>query len=180
MSEKTYKIAFGGIVSAAAVVIMFLGSVIPFATISVPAIASVCVLLFVAEFGKASALGVYFVTAVLSFLVAPDKEMALLFFCFFGFYPVVKSVIEQKFHKGILGWVIKFLIFNLCIVSLYIVITKIFVIPAVQAEFREMTRWFVAGLLALSNITFFVFDIALTRLVSAYIFAVRPKLLRRY
>ncbi|MEG2677419.1 MAG: hypothetical protein RR933_04800, partial [Oscillospiraceae bacterium] len=65
MHRNTYKIALGGLVSAAAVAIMFFGSILPFATFISPAVASFSVLYFCIEYNRRTALLVYAVIGLL-------------------------------------------------------------------------------------------------------------------
>ena len=66
--------------------------------------------LFVAEVSdKKWGVGVYFATSLLSLLLITDKEAALTYALFFGYYPLIKDVME-KLPKA-LGWVLKFLLF---------------------------------------------------------------------
>ena len=43
---------------------------------------------------------IYAAVAVLSLLFAADKEAALLFVLFFGYYPVLKSFLERISNKS--------------------------------------------------------------------------------
>lgn len=153
---------------------MFFGSVIPFATYSVPALASLCVMYMMIEFGGGTAAVVYAAISLLSVLLAADKETALMFTCFFGYYPIIKCVFERKLSRPI-AWLLKFLVFNVSICATYFVITKIIIVPAVLEEFKTYTVWFVALLLLLGNILLVVFDLALTKLISAYLFKYRSR-----
>ncbi|MEG0750905.1 MAG: hypothetical protein RR998_04075 [Oscillospiraceae bacterium] len=175
MSGKTYKIALGGIVSALAVAMMFFGSIIPFATFVAPAAASLAVLYFCLEFTGKTAFAVYAVIAALAVLVSPDKEQALLFACFFGYYPVVKLALERSLPKAA-AWICKLLVCDTSLFALYYIITQIFVIDAVREEFAQYTSILFIVLAVLGDITFVIFDLALTRLSMIYLARVRPKI----
>lgn len=70
---------------------MFLTGLIPIGTYALPAIAGVLLIVAVIEIGAKWAWMIYAAVAVLSLLFAADKEAALLFVLFFGYYPVLKS-----------------------------------------------------------------------------------------
>lgn len=171
----TFRIALGGILSAAAVAILFFGSILPFATFIAPAAASLAVLYFCLEYTRGTAALVYAVISVLALLLAPDKEQALLFTFFLGYYPIAKSAIE-KLRSRALQWVLKVLLCNATTLSLYYVITHIFVLESVREEFAEYTTAVLILLIVLGNITFVFFDIALTRLSVLYTVRLRPRL----
>ena len=179
MKRDTYRVALGGLVIALAVAVMFLGSIFPFTTVAVPAIASLTVLYFAIEYKKLAATFVYIAISILSLLFIPEKEAALLFVFFFGHYPILKSIFEMMRSK-LFGWILKFAVFDSAIILLYWLITKILVIEAVRQEFAGYSTTWLAALLLLGNITFLVYDIALTRLISLYIYRFRPMLTRKF
>lgn len=177
MKEKTYRTAMGGLVTAAAIAILFLGSIIPFATFASPALAALCVLYFCLEFTAGTAAVVYAAIAVLAVLLVPDKEQAFLFVCVFGFYPVVKKLVERRLPK-LFGLLIKMLYFNGTICGLYYVLTRLFVLEVVRSEFAEYTTVMLIVMLVMGNIMFYLYDIALTRVSFLYFAKLKPRLVR--
>ena len=109
--SKSGKIALGGLLTALGVVLMFLTGLIPIGTYALPAIAGVLLIVAVIEIGAKWAWMIYAAVAVLSLLFAADKEAALLFVLFFGYYPVLKSFLERISNK-VLSWISKFAVFN--------------------------------------------------------------------
>ena len=81
------KVAFCGIVAALSAVLMFLTGLVPVATLAIPAIAGCLLIPVVVESGLSWGFGVYAVCSVLSFLLAADREAALFYVLFFGYYP---------------------------------------------------------------------------------------------
>lgn len=170
MNKGTYKnstkTAVGGIIAALSIVLMMLTSVIPTLTYALPAISGVLLIVVVIEVDKKWATGVYFVVGLLSMLLLADKEAAVMYVMFFGYYPIIKAVFEQKLNKT-LSWIIKFLVFNASMILAFLIITYVFNIP-----FEEMKKYGVVaawGLLAMGNFVFLVYDIALSRLVTLYL-----------
>ena len=53
----------------------------------------------VIEIGRKWAFTAYIVISILSIFILPDKETAMMFVGFFGYFPVLKSMIEQKLNK---------------------------------------------------------------------------------
>ena len=176
--RNTSKTALGGIVAALSVTLMFLTAVIPTLTYALPAAAGVLLIVMVIDVGKKWAFGVYAAVSILALLLLPDKEAAVMYVFFFGHYPILKAILEEK-CRGVLLWVFKFLLFNVSVVAAYLVILYVFQIPFEEME--EYGRFAVWGLLALGNVVFVVYDIALSRLVTVYMLKWRKafrKLLR--
>ncbi len=172
---STYRVALGGVVTAAAIALMFLGSVIPFATFASPAIAGFCVLYFCIEFSKPTAFAVYFSISALALLLIPDKEQALLFACVFGFYPILKQLIEAKTKKT-LGLILKFVVFNLSVFLLYYAVVRIFSLDIILNEMKGYSLWMLAAMLVMGNVAFYFYDILLTRVSFLYFAKIRPRL----
>lgn len=163
--KKTKKLVFSAILSALAVVFMYIGALFDVLDLSVAALASMCVALVLVELGARWAFLVYAVVSVLSFLLLPAKTPAILFCGFLGFYPIAKSVFERRLH-GALQWLLKLILLNIC-VGVMLLVLRLFTVS---------TAWFEALTLVLANFVFIVYDIALSRLLRAYVFAWRKKL----
>lgn len=164
--KKSSVTALGGMLAALSVVFMFMTGLIPFLTYAMPAICGALLILLVVEANAKWALGVYGAVSVLALLLAPDKEAAVMYVAFFGYYPVVKSFFEGRCSKAV-GWILKFLLFNIAIILAYVVIIYVFNIPLDEME--EFGKMAVPVLLGMGNIVFLVYDIALTRLISTYL-----------
>lgn len=173
--NSTFRVALGGVVTAAAIALMFLGSIIPFATFASPAIAGFCVLYFCLEFNKPTALAVYFSISALALLLVPDKEQALLFTCVFGFYPIIKQLIEAKTKKS-LSVALKFLVFNASVFLLYYAVVRLFSLDIIMNEMRGYSIWMLAAMLVMGNVAFYFYDILLTRVSFLYFAKIRPRL----
>lgn len=177
--NKTFRIAFGGIVSALCVVLMLCTGLFPFATVALPALAGVMMIPVVVELGVKWAYLVYAAVAVVSVFVTPELSAMLMFVFFFGYYPIVKSSIE-RIHKSMLEWAMKFLIVNAALIVLYLLARWIFslnvILPDLRifGKFTFLVFWFAA------NVAFFIYDIALTRLAAGYIRWFKPKYLDKF
>ena len=166
-SEKTKRLAICAMLSALGVVLLYIGSLVEVLDISMAAIASLFVIFAVIEYG-AAAWAIYAVTGILSAILLPNKLPAAMYLLFLGFYPIIKEKIE-KINKKALQWGIKIAVFNLCLIVL------IFLTNVVLA--LEFSKIFVfeAVFMLLANFTFVIYDIALTRLISLYLFRLRRK-----
>lgn len=177
MREKSYKTALSGVLSALALAVMFLGGIIPFATYVSPVLASLCVLVVFAEQGLRQSLIMYAAVSVLSVLLSPDKEAALIFTVFFGYYPVIRSRIEVLRSKTV-KLLLKLLIFNAAVIGLYCVIILLFPIPSVVSDFEGMSAAIIAVLVIGGNLTFLLYDKMISRVQILYYSRIRPGLIK--
>ncbi len=162
--KKTGKTAVAGILTALSVAAMFLTAVLPFFTYILPIAAGVLMIAAVRELGRFWAAGIYAAVCVLSFLVVVDKEAALMYAAFFGYYPILKEYLERL--PKALEVVFKFLLFNAAVTAAYFVLLKLFGMPA--EEFNEFGKYTVYILLGLGNIVFVLFDFLLAKLTLLY------------
>lgn len=172
---KASVLALCGVLAALAVGLMFLGGTVAFASIACPVLASLVLIPVYCECGWKWGLVWYGAVSLLGLLLAPEKECAILF-VFFGYYPMLKTFFGRLHGGKLLKWVVKLLYINLALCAAYGLMIFVFRMPAVSAEFREYSRWMLAALLALANLTFVVYDILIGRLEIFYFVKLRPKL----
>ncbi len=164
--KQTSKTALGGIVSALSVTLMLLTAVIPFMSYAIPLLAGALLVLMVIEINKKWAFVVYAAVSLLSVFVVPDKEAATFYIAFFGYYPIIKSSLEK--HLPVVAeWIVKFVIFNGAVIAAYFVSVKLLGIPF--EDMHQLGKYGIPIVLALANITFIMYDILLTKLVTLYI-----------
>ena len=173
MMKTSVKVSLGGVVAALSLVFMFLTSVIPFGTYAFPCFAGILLILLVFNLGFRWAAAVYFVTAVLSFLLLTDKEAALYYTAFLGFYPILKGVIERIRSKA-LQYIIKIALFNVCIIAaFYIGITLLSIPKESFTLFGVYLPWL---FWIIGNVIFILYDLCVTRLVTLYLLKWHNKL----
>lgn len=165
--RKSSKTALGGMIAALSVTIMLLTAVIPYLEYALPAMAGVLLVLMVIEINKAWAVCTYIAVSILSFLMLPNKEAAMVYCAFFGSYPVFKPFVEGRIKNNTVCWLLKALFFNITAVAAYLVIINIFGIPLEETE--ELGKWAIPALLGMGNIMFVLYDICITRLVTLYL-----------
>ena len=153
--------------SAIGVVLLSIGPIIDVLDASLAVLASLVCIVAVIEYGKAAPWLVFSVTATLSLILIPTNSAALMYLLFFGYYPIIKERLERL--PRALSWVIKELIFNTAMV-LCIVLIKMLFMPTV-----EVTVLNYAILVVLCEVIFVLYDIALTRLITFYIYKLRPR-----
>lgn len=153
-----YAIALGGSLAALAVTIMSLGTLIPIATYVCPVLCMVVLNILAMICGERIGWAWYGAVALLSALLAPDKEAAAMF-VFLGYYPLIKP----KLDKTRLKWLWKILFFNVTILAAYWFLMHLLGMAAIAEEFQEMGAVLTAAMLLLGNLTFFLLDRLLSR-----------------
>ena len=88
------QIAFGGMMAALALVIMNMVGLIPIATYVCPSLCMVLLSVVLKLCGKRIGWAWYGAVAILSVLMAPDKEAAMIF-AVIGYYPIIKPAFER-------------------------------------------------------------------------------------
>lgn len=152
------QIAFGGVFGALALVIMNLGSLIPVATYVCPMLCML-ILAFVTKMcGDRIGWAWYGAVAILSCLMAPDKEAAAVF-VFLGFYPILKP----RFDRMRFPIIPKLLFFNALILLMYWLLLKLLGMDQIAAEFAEMGKILTVVMLVMGNLIFYMTDVALSR-----------------
>ena len=133
MRKRAYPVALGGLLAAVAVVIMCLVGLIPLATFVCPVLCCILCALVLQICGKRIAWTWYVLVSLLSALMAPDKESAVVFVCL-GFYPLVKPRLDRLF----LPWLWKALLFNGMIVLAYTCFLRLLGLDALAQEYQAM------------------------------------------
>jgi len=172
MVKKSTQVALGGLASSLCLLLMFMTGLIPFSTFAVPALAGMVLIAVVIENGYKAAALVYIATSFLSVFIVPDREAAMIFIFFFGYYPILKGKIE-KFKSKILELTLKFFIFNISVVLAYVFIINILGIDDVLDNIGVIGKYSPLILLALGNIVFVIYDFALTNIIYIYIYKFR-------
>ena len=163
--QQTKFLTVSAMLCALGVIILMLGSFIEVIDLSVAVVASLLCVYAVIEMGGMYPWLIWVVTSVLSLLLLPQKTPALFYALFAGFYPMIKEKLEQHFRPAI-AIPIKLGAFHVSLALLYAVL-RLF-LPA-QLE-GLVLGWFLLGLYATCIIAFFLYDYALTKLISGYLF----------
>lgn len=171
--NNTKNLAFCSVISALSLVMMFLTGLIPVGTYAFPCIAGILLCVVVIESGYIFAFTTYFVVAVMSALFVADKEAALYYIAFLGYYPVLKGLVERIRIKAV-SWLLKFALFNISVTGAFFVSITLLSVPKESFElFGVYLPWV---FLVLGNIVFAVYDLCLTRAISEYVVKWRKKL----
>ena len=166
-SAQLRKLTVCAMLAALGVVLLYLGSMIEVADLSMAVLASLLCVFAVIEYGGSAPWLVFAVTGVLSLILIPQKTPAVFYLLFFGYYPIVKEKLE-KMPRGV-SWVLKEVIFNIAL-ALVLLLSR-FLLMASSA-----TPWLLYVAFAmLAELIFPLYDIAMTRLISLYLYRLRKR-----
>ena len=146
---------------------MILAGVTSTLVYAIPMITGALLMVLVIEFSTGFAGLVYVAVSIISILILGNKEPAIMYAVFFGYYPILKSILE-KHLKGLICWIVKYVIFNAAMVLSYFIVTKIFLISFEDVE--SFGKLALPLLLLAGNVLFAMYDVVLTRLVSIYLY----------
>lgn len=163
--KQSSKCAIGGIVAALSLVLMISIAIVPFLTYALPAIAGALIAFVVTEIDRKWAFGVYAAVSILGIFLVPDKEVAVMYLALFGYYPILKTIIEEKVNK-VLGWILKVLVFLSTMVVSYWLMIKLMGLTI--DEMDEYGIWAVPILLGTGLFAFILYDIAMSKIVLIY------------
>ncbi len=173
--KLSFKVALGGIVAALSILLMIFAGVTTTLVYAIPMVVGALLMMLVVEFGAGFAVLVYVAVSIISMLILGNKEAAIMYVAFFGYYPIVKGFLE-KYIKKILCWIVKYLIFNVSMVASYFIVSEIFMISF--DDVKELGKYALLILLLAGNVLFAFYDVMLTRLVSVYIYKWRKSVKR--
>ena len=139
--------------AALAVTLMCMGTLIPVATFVCPMLCMLLLQLVMRICGKRMGWAWYGAVAILSLLMAPDKEAAAVF-AFLGYYPILKPRMDRM--KLLFLW--KSLLFNGMILVMYWLLMHLFGMDQLAQEFQEAGTILTIVMLLLGNVTFFLLD----------------------
>lgn len=164
--KTSFKVSLGGVIGALSLVMMLLTTLVPFGTYAFPAFAGMLLVCVVIELSYTWAFLVYFVVSLMSLLMLSDKEAALYYAVFLGFYPIIKGLIERVKSK-FLQYLIKYTVFNICIIGAFYISILVLSIP--KESFNIFGVYLPWVFLIIANITFLLYDMCVTRIVTLYI-----------
>ena len=118
---------------------------------------------------------IFAATALAAMLLLPEKFTPSLYALLIGYYPMIKELIERMGKKSakrgliaVLHWAVKLVFFNAALLAVALVAIYILILP-------ESAEWMQITMILLANAAFVLYDIALTKMISAYFFRIRRR-----
>ena len=168
MKKQTMKIALCGVLGALSVTMLLMGFLFPFATYVCPAISASLLLIIVYEYGVKTGLTLYAAVSFLGLMMVPDQELVFMFIFVFGLFTVIKLPLDRKLGKKA-RLVAKFIYINLSLVISYSILLIIFPVAVLVNEFATYSTAFVALLMVMFWLVFFMYDKAVENVLIIYI-----------
>lgn len=167
--KRTKYLTLSAMLAALSVVILMLGSLVDVLDITTSVLASFLCIYAVIELRGFYPWMIWLSTSILGFLLLPLKTPAIFYALFFGFYPILKEKFERL--KTPISWLFKILSFHVCLAGIILLLWLF--MPSVL-DMGGMA-WLPAALYALGLICFFVYDVALTRVITLYLVRFRNR-----
>ena len=167
MKKKTRALTLSALFSALTMMSLFFATLWPSGEYGLAAFSSIFVAAAVIEGGLAAGIYVYACSAILSLLLLPVRAAPLLYALFFGYYPVVKSLIEH-IKMLPLQWILKLCVFNAALTLIYIFLRELIF------DFEDIKPGFLVICLAGSAV-FALFDYGFSKVIRLYEYRIHGK-----
>lgn len=172
--KRTKDLTLCAMLCALGVVLMLLGSLVEVLDLTAAALASMLCIYAVIELGGHYPWMLWLATSLLSLLLLPLKTPAIFYSLFLGYYPILKAKLESR--GKLLCLVLKLLVFHAALLLIVLVFWAFF--PAMLET--PYGPWIYPVLYLLALGAFLLYDLALTRMITAYLVRFRAKLHRRH
>ena len=171
MNKKTRSITLAAALTATTMVTLYFATISPTGQVGIIAFASLFAAAAVIEGGIGAGIFVYVGSSIIGALILPNKQLLLLYIMFFGYYPVVKSIIEQL-KAAVFEWIIKLVVFNISLAVTWFLLRSII--------FGSMDIKLHTALIFLGgNVVFAAFDIGFSKLIEFYSARISKNINRR-
>ena len=174
MKKLSFQMAFGGIITALCIILMFSVGVFQVMLYVFPMLSSLLIYALGYECGNKTAMVSYVSVSLLSLILSPEKESAVIFMAFFGYYPILNTYID-RIKSSVLRWAIRFAVFNTAMVISYYALIKLF--SAVTLD--EFGSWTVPVMLASGNLIMVLYVFAIMSVSAIYVKKIRRKIFKR-
>jgi len=166
--KRTKYLTVCAMLTALGVILMALGSIVDVLDLSVAVLASMLCIYAVIEMGSFYPWALWGATSILSLILLPVKTPALFYAAFAGFYPILKEKLERLPRP--VAWILKLAVFHLSL-GLIVLVIRLFL----PEQLTEEIPYFGLILYVISLVAFFLYDIALTRLITFYLIRLRKR-----
>lgn len=167
MHSRIKYLTVSAMLCALGVVFLMLGSFpfMEFLDLSVAVLASLLCVYAVIELPRMYPWMIWLCTSLISLFFLPQKTPALFYALFAGFYPIFKQRLERL--KPLPQYFLKLAIFHLSLGGIYLAFRLFFPGELIGG------RWMLLATYALALLCFVLYDVALTRLITFYLYRLR-------
>lgn len=157
------RVALGGIVASLCIVLMFLTGVLPALYIAAPMLAGMLMIILAEEVSVPWAWLTYTAVSLLALIISFDKEAALMFILFFGYYPILRPNI-MKIRLLPVRLILKLTLYNAFLVLDVLLTIYVLGLPS----FDDYSRAMMITLGVIANFLFVSYDLLLSRMCWFY------------
>lgn len=162
--NRSKEIAVCAVISALSVVLLFLGGMISVFAYAAPMLVGLLIIILRTTFSERSAVITYAAVSVISLVLVGDKECALMYAMFFGYYPIIEERIKQ-IKVCFFRVLSKFAVFNFALFLCQLILVYVFGIPFLE---EGESRYFIILFAVLMNVMFFIYDKSLEYVTRLY------------
>lgn len=159
------ELAAGGFTVLLTVLFLYFSYILPTGRLFFFSLSTVFISVMVIEYGKKAAFMTYIASSLLGFIIIPDKIILLPYLIFFGYYGIIKSLLENR-DSLIFEWLMKILSYNTGLLIFYLLYTSLFNLPLTD-------RLPLAFLILILELFFVIYDYCYTLAVSYYMSILR-------
>ncbi len=172
--RESSKAALGGIVAALSVVIMFATYLSPLLVYTAPPFAGLLLIVIFEELDLKWAFGTYVAIGLLSVFMIADKEAAIFFIFFFGYYPLFREYLSTRTSNRKLLFAAGLVVFNASCAAAIAICA--FVLHIDYGDIYKHGKLLIILSIILMNATFIVYDILIDRAHVFYKIKVKNKI----
>ncbi len=166
---RVRNLAISAMLSALGVVLLTAGSFFETLDLSAAALASFLAVYAVIELRGGYPWAIWLVTGLLGLLLLPRKSAVLFYLAFLGFYPILKAYFERL--PRLVSWLLKLASLHISLGAIWLLLQYVFVGAVVLPTGTYL--WVLWGAIL---VCFVVYDIALTRLITFYLYRLQKHL----
>ena len=160
------KAALGGMIAALGVVLMLVTYLSPVFVYTAPQFAGLLLIVLVLEINGKWAFGCYTAISLLSVFLIADKEAAVYFTVFFGYYPILREALLRRIKQRWLCFILGLLVFNAAIAAGMFAAQKLFAVD--YSELADGGKAFIGVFWGLMNVLFALYDYLIGVLIRLY------------
>ncbi len=159
-SSLAKKIAVSGLFTGLSLLIQILGGAMGIGTFVAPLIAGLCVEAVRLSCSNRYGVMHWLASGLLALILCPDKELAILYLCLLGWYPLLRPLVAKL--PAVPGWCIRFVLFNGDVLLLYRILLYV-LYGGNWANTGLGGLWLTLATLLLGNFIFICYDGLLAR-----------------
>ena len=167
LHQRIRNLTVSAMLSALGTVLLAVGAFVEVLDLSAAVLASLLCVYAVIELPRAYPWMIWLATSLASLLLLPQKTPAMFYALFAGFYPILKQYVERL--PRLPQYLLKFLTLHASLGAFYLLL-RIFLPTELEGG-----KWMLLATYGLSLVCFVLYDVALTRLITFYLYRLRER-----